>query len=110
MSYIPVNIKDLTAPAIACPADLRLDADSSLGTVATWNDVDFTLSDFILPDVSEISIICATFCDAAVGNCVYAPGNNLLFPIGSSEVICFATDSAANPSANCKFNVIVEGK
>ena len=90
-----VLIKDITQPTITCRSNLELEAESPSGTVATWDDGDFTVGDDISAG-SEISIICA-------------PANETMFEIATTVVTCHATDQANNPSEDCTFNVIVEG-
>lgn len=83
-----VNVQDKTAPTIATLSDITLEATSPAGAVATYVKPAAT-------DAVDASV------DVA---CSLASGST--FAIGTTAVICTATDDSQN-SATSSFNVIV---
>lgn len=85
-----VTVNDSTAPAIACPADMVVDAAPGACEA-----------------VVEFEVSAMDNCDGPVA-VVCNPPSGSAFPVGVTEVTCVATDNAGN-SANCTFTVTVNG-
>ena len=85
-----VTVQDTTAPVISgMPTGMALEATGSTGAVASWS----------LPTASDLV-------DGAVSvDCIPASGST--FPLGSTTVICSATDAHANKSSK-QFSVTVQ--
>jgi hypothetical protein len=75
-----VTVTDTTAPALAMPADLTVEANSALGSIVTFKVNAVDLADGPVPPT-------------AIG-CVPASGS--LFPLGGTRVQCQATDTSNN--------------
>ena len=84
-----VTVQDVTAPSITCPLDVTVDCTSPSGASVTFP----TLS------VSDN-------CDASP-TVVCNPASGSIFPLGTTQVTCTATDASGN-SAQCTFNVMVQ--
>jgi hypothetical protein len=83
-----VTVEDTTAPVITCLPDIRVDATEPGGARVIWLDT---------PAMDV--------CDGPVPvTCV--PGSGSLFPLGTTDVVCTATDMAGN-EATCTFQVTV---
>jgi hypothetical protein len=78
---------DETAPEIACPDDLVVEATGPGGAVVSFHVVAFDDVD-VAPSV------------------VASPASGSLFPLGETEVLCTATDAAGNVGS-CSFLVVV---
>ncbi len=79
---------DTLPPVVVCPADIVVDCASSDGAV-----VDFVAT---ATDVcSDASLVCT-------------PPSGSRFPLGTTTVVCTATDAAGNQT-NCSFSVRVNG-
>ncbi len=74
-----------------CPADITLEAASSTGAVATWNE---PVVDTNCPGGATI-------------NQVVGLSSGSVFPIGTTEVVFQAQTSGCNASTACVFNVTV---
>jgi len=83
-----VTVEDTTPPEINCPADITLEATGPGGAVGT-----FTAS-------------ATDLCDKAP-EITFDPCSGSMFPMGTTEVTCVATDISGN-SSSCNFNVTVE--
>src|SRR4051812_10958299 len=84
---IPLCGVDTTAPVLALPADVAVDASSASGAAVTYSA---TASD-------DTDGTVAVSCDHASGS---------PFPVGTTAVACTATDAAGN-AANGTFDVVV---
>ena len=82
-------IPDTTAPVIAAHADVTVEATSAAGATVTYTSP--ATSDNVDP--------------TGTATCVAASGT--VFPIGTTEVDCDATDVAGNSATQTHFNVIV---
>ncbi|WP_331001609.1 HYR domain-containing protein [Geomonas sp. RF6] len=87
-----VTVEDTTPPAIAEHGDLSADATGPFGAVITYSTP--TTSDMVDGD--------------GTANCIPASGST--FGLGTSEVICNATDKAGNAAMATRFNVVVEDR
>jgi len=87
----PVVVADESAPALACPADVTVDAEVALGC-----DIGANVT-FATPPASDN-------CGEVTVACVPASGS--MFPAGTTTVTCTASDAAGN-SASCSFLVSV---
>lgn len=81
-----VTVNDTEAPVITCPAEIVVDAQSPVGTAVAF----LTTATDNCPGVSV--------------NC--SPTSGSVFPIGTTPVLCMATDAAGNTS-ECSFAVTV---
>jgi HYR domain len=86
---VTVTFSDITAPVIDSHADITEEATSPSGAVAT-----FTLT------ASDNSGVSPTV------NCDHASGS--VFALGTTTVVCTATDSAGNTSASTSFGITVQ--
>ena len=79
---------DTVPPQVLVPDDITLQTEDQNGTSATFNPqaID-NIDELITPTCS--------------------PASGAVFPIGTTEVVCTATDSSGNSSSN-SFNVIIE--
>ena len=79
---------DIVPPQVLVPDDIVIETDNQNGATANFNPraID-NIDELITP------------------SCNYSSGS--VFPIGTTEVVCTATDSAGNTSSN-SFNVIIE--
>jgi hypothetical protein len=76
-SFFTVTVEDTTAPAVTVPADITKEATSAAGAAATFSA---SASDAVDGSV-------ATTCE---------PSSGSTFALGSTKVICSATDEAGN--------------
>ncbi|WP_164002990.1 ELWxxDGT repeat protein [Pyxidicoccus caerfyrddinensis] len=83
-----LTVRDTTAPALSCPADLTVEAEDATGATAT----------FTLPNPVD------TVTSASQVSSSHAPGNR--FPLGTTPVTVTARDAAAN-ATSCTFSVTV---
>lgn len=82
-------VADTTPPVISTPANITAEATSAAGATVTYTAPSATDSVDLSPVVS------------------CAPGSGSVFAIGTTGVICTATDSSGN-SASSSFNVTVQ--
>ena len=82
-----VTVKDVTPPAITCPADIR---QTSLGGACV-------VVNYVAPAATEA-------CSAAPVTCT--PPSGSCFPVGTTTVTCSATDASAN-TGTCTFKVSI---
>ncbi|MEL6864502.1 MAG: HYR domain-containing protein, partial [Bacteroidota bacterium] len=87
-----ITIADQVPPVIVnCPSDITLESDAALcGVVYGWEGP--TVND----NCGAFSIVCDPM-----------PGS--IFPVGTTTVVCTATDAAGN-SSTCSFDVTVEDR
>ena len=83
-----ITVRDTTTPALACPANVTVQASSAQGAVVRYAPA--TASDAVSTPVLQYSL---------------ASGE--LFPMGTTPVSVTATDSASNASS-CTFQVTVQ--
>ena len=79
---------DTVPPQVLVPDDITLQTEDQNGASATFNPQ-------AIDNIDEL----------ITPSCNYSSGS--VFPIGTTEVVCTATDSAGNSSSN-SFNVIIE--
>ena len=79
---------DTVPPQVLVPDDIVIETDNQNGATATY-------SPQAIDNIDEL----------LTPSCNYSSGS--VFPIGTTEVVCTATDSAGNTSSN-SFNVIIE--
>ena len=79
---------DTVPPQVLVPDDIVIETDNQRGAVATF-------SPQAIDNIDEL----------LTPSCNYSSGS--VFPIGTTEVVCTATDSAGNSNSN-SFNVIIE--
>ena len=79
---------DTVPPQVLVPDDIVIETDNQNGATATY-------SPQAIDNIDEL----------ITPSCNYSSGS--VFPIGTTEVVCTATDSAGNTSSN-SFNVIIE--
>ena len=84
-----VIVQDTTPPSIICPSDITEEADQPGGKNVAYTVP--TATDIVDSDPDE--------------SCSPSPGS--LFPLGTTQVTCTATDDSNN-SAQCTFNVTVQ--
>jgi hypothetical protein len=84
-----VIVQDTTPPNLTCPTDITQDATSPGGAVVSF-------SPLATDDCSGPPVVTSV------------PASNSTFPIGTTTVVCTATDLAGN-SASCEFQVTVLG-
>jgi|GEM_PF-2929224 len=84
---LTVNVSDADAPVITVPDDITVDSADNSGT-----EVDYTVTATDNED-GEVTPICS-------------PASGSVFPIGTTEVDCSATDSSDN-TGTASFNVTV---
>jgi hypothetical protein len=84
----PVQVRDITAPTITCPATVTVDAPTADGASVTYPNA--TASDAVTP----------------VPDITYSQGSGTVFPVGTTALSAVARDAAGN-SATCTFNVVV---
>ena len=81
-------VLDTVPPTVLVPDDIVIETENPNGAVATFNP-------HAIDNIDEL----------LTPSCNYSSG--AVFPIGTTEVVCTATDSAGNSSSN-SFNVIIE--
>ena len=79
---------DTVPPQVLVPDDIVIETDNQNGATATFNPR-------AIDNIDEL----------LTPSCNYSSGD--VFPIGTTEIVCTATDSAGNTSSN-SFNVTVE--
>ena len=79
---------DTVPPQVLVPDDIVIETDNQNGATATY-------SPQAIDNIDEL----------ITPSCNYSSGS--VFPIGTTEIVCTATDSAGNTSSN-SFNVIIE--
>ncbi|WP_257463016.1 ELWxxDGT repeat protein [Archangium lipolyticum] len=84
-----VTVRDTTAPAITCPADLEVETRDAQGLAVEYPSA--TASDAV----------------TAAPRLAYSHASGGLFPVGTTPVEATATDAAGN-SASCSFRVTVK--
>jgi hypothetical protein len=84
---VDIVITDDEAPAIICPADIEIEATQPAGAIASYAP----------PAASD---------NCALAQVTCAPPSGAIFPIGTTDVTCTATDAAGNQEA-CTFTVTV---
>jgi hypothetical protein len=84
-----VTVIDSTPPIIACPNDQTLDFADASGAIATF----------------QVTIL-SDNCPGVTAVCI--PSSGSIFPIGTNNVTCVATDLSGN-KASCRFSIIVLG-
>ena len=82
-------VKDVTAPAIAAPPGIVVEATSAAGAAVT----------FAIPAATDAVGVTSVSC---------TPSSASIFPIGTTTVMCRASD-AANNTATSSFSVLVPG-
>jgi len=83
-----VTVRDTTAPSIMCPDDVTVEATGAAGAIVTFSSP--TASDAV---TASPSVVCS-------------PASGTTFPLGTTTVVCTATDAAGN-SSSCSFRVTV---
>ncbi len=84
-----VTVRDTTPPVIVCPANvLQANGVNECGAIVT----------FSLPTATDLCSV--------VTNITCVPASGSFFPVGTTVVLCAATDSAGN-MATCHFDVTV---
>jgi plastocyanin len=83
-----VEVTDTIPPQVLVPADIVIETGNQNGVSATFNP----------QAIDNVDEILSPTCNFSSGS---------IFPIGTTEVICTATDSSGNSNSN-SFNVIVE--
>lgn len=86
-----VTVVDATPPQIACPADILVNAPPGANSVPVTFTV--TATDFCDPHVTVVSL----------------PPSGSLFPVGTTLVLCVATDASGNRNT-CSFSVRVNAQ
>ena len=82
------DVADTIPPQVLVPADIVIETGNQNGVSATFNP----------QAIDNVDEILSPTCNFSSGS---------IFPIGTTEVICTATDSSGNSNSN-SFNVIVE--
>ena len=85
---VSAPVVDTVPPQVLVPDDIVIETENPNGAVATFNP-------HAVDNIDEL----------LTPSCNYSSG--AVFPIGTTEIICTATDSAGNSSSN-SFNVIIE--
>ena len=85
---VSAPVVDTVPPTVLVPDDIVIETENPNGAVATFNP-------HAIDDIDEL----------LTPSCNYHSGS--IFAIGTTEVVCTATDSAGNSSSN-SFNVIIE--
>src|SRR6185503_1971880 len=81
-----VTVRDTTAPAVTCPANVVAEATSAAGATVTYPPATATDAVTASPTIT------------------YSQASGTLFPLGTRTVNVTATDAAGNSSA-CAFTV-----
>ena len=81
-------VLDTVPPTVLVPDDITLQTEDQNGSSATFNPQ-------AIDNIDEL----------ITPSCNYSSGS--VFPIGTTEVVCTATDASGNTSSN-SFNVIIE--
>ena len=85
---VSAPVVDTVPPQVLVPDDIVIETENPNGAVATFNP-------HAVDNIDEL----------LTPSCNYSSG--AVFPIGTTEIVCTATDSAGNSSSN-SFNVIIE--
>ena len=85
---VVANVADTVPPQVLVPDDIVIETDNQNGASATFNP----------QAIDNVDEILSPTCNFSSGS---------IFPIGTTEVICTATDSSGNSSSN-SFNVTIE--
>ena len=85
---VSAPVVDTVPPTVLVPDDIVIETENPNGAVATFNP-------HAIDNIDEL----------LTPSCNYHSGS--IFAIGTTEVVCTATDSAGNSSSN-SFNVIIE--
>ena len=97
-----VVVVDSTPPEITCPVNMTTpEGVTPVSTPVEATGPDGALIEYELPTVSDEAT------DDGNINIVCSPESGTVFPIGTTEVTCTATDGSGLEST-CKFDVIVE--
>jgi uncharacterized repeat protein (TIGR01451 family) len=91
-----VTVNDVEAPTITCPADITT-FESPAGS--GFRAVNFTVT------ANDNSGTVDNPAGSATVTCDHPSGSS--FPVGSTPVICTATDDAGHTSPSCTFHVVV---